>query len=86
MVTAGYDKRPIIWKIPQESQLVFRERESSLDCVRGINPTHFVAGSQNGEISLWSMSKIKPVCKLKDCHKKGWIGALVTSSTNLDRV
>lgn len=77
MVSGGFDKRPIIWKIPQESQLIFRERNSAQDCVRGINPTHFVTGSQEGEVCLWTTAKINPIHKLRDCHEGGWIGAMV---------
>lgn len=77
MVSGGYDKRPIVWKIPQESQLVFKERDYPLDTVRGINQTKFVSGGQDGEICLWSLNKIKPICKIKNMHKGGWIGSLV---------
>lgn len=78
MISASFDKRPIIWKIPQESQLIFKERNYAIDCIKGVNPTHFVSGGQDGEVCLWTLSKVKPVYKMKECHKGGWIGALVS--------
>jgi hypothetical protein len=48
MVSGGCDKRAIVWKIPQEVQLVFKERNYPLDCVIAVDQHHFVTGSQDG--------------------------------------
>ena len=48
VVSAGFDKRAIVWKIPQQNQLQFKERDYSLDCVCAVDPKHFVTGSQDG--------------------------------------
>ena len=48
MVSGGFDKRAIVWKIPQQNQLQFKERDYSLDCVCAVDPKHFVTGSQDG--------------------------------------
>ena len=76
MVSGGFDKRAIVWKIPQETQLVFKERNYSLDCVTAINQFTFVTGSQDGEISMWNVEKVKPVCSVKGAHSSGWVSAL----------
>lgn len=76
MVSVGSDKRAIIWKIPEETQLIFKPRDYPLDGLVALSPYNFVSGGQNGEIALWSTRKDKPVCKLGDMHEKGWIGSL----------
>lgn len=48
MVSTGFDKRAIVWKIPQETQLKYKERNYSVDCVVAIDQQHFVTGSQDG--------------------------------------
>jgi hypothetical protein len=48
MVSGGFDKQAIVWKIPQETQLVFKDRNYSLDCVVAVDQKHFVTGSQDG--------------------------------------
>lgn len=48
MVSVGLDKRAIVWKIPQETQLIYKERFYSLDSVLAIDSKHFVTSSQDG--------------------------------------
>lgn len=71
-VTVGArDKTARVWKIVEESQLVFRGGDSakqglvyaegSLDTVACVDENHFVTGSDNGRVSLWSVFKKKPV-------------------------
>ena len=48
MVSCGFDRKPIVWKIPNETQLIFKERYYSLDCITAIDQHHFVVGSQDG--------------------------------------
>ena len=71
MISVGEDKRPIIWKIPEETQLIFKEKEYSMDCVKGINPTTFITGCQDGSLSLWNTSKTKPMKTLENTHENG---------------
>ena len=56
--------------------MLFNERPFSLDCVAAVNQYYFVTGSENGEISIWNVSKKKPRIILEQQHKNGWISSL----------
>ncbi|KAK6344007.1 pre-rRNA processing protein [Orbilia brochopaga] len=90
------DKSARLWKIVDETQLVFRgggeakfrrrreeedgkaeakEKdkqtayvEGSIDCVCMVDEEHFVTGSDNGAISLWSLHKKKPIFTVSLAH------------------
>ncbi|CAI5755557.1 unnamed protein product [Candida verbasci] len=66
------DKTVMFWKIAEESRLTFRGGDSiekkkrddiyyegSIDVVSMIDETHFLTGSDNGNIALWSLAKKK---------------------------
>ncbi|AET39479.1 ribosomal RNA-processing protein RRP9 Ecym_4433 [Eremothecium cymbalariae DBVPG len=42
--------------------------EGSIDCVAMIDDSHFVTGSDNGNIALWSLSKKKPIFVERTAH------------------
>ncbi|KAI5810226.1 WD40-repeat-containing domain protein [Peziza echinospora] len=82
-VTVGArDRTARLWKIVDETQLVFRGEgdggsqkkrkslypEGSLDCVAMIDEDHFVTGSHNGTLSLWSLHKKKAVFLVATAH------------------
>ena len=69
------DRSARVWKIVDETQLVYqitndvkdKRRQSeqmvpegSMDCVAIIDEQHFITGSDNGDIILWSLNKKKP--------------------------
>ena len=70
------DRTARLWKVVDETQLVFRGDSSkkdphavgSIDCVATIPPAHFVTGSDAGTISLWSMHKKKPLFTVHTAH------------------
>ncbi|KAJ6259902.1 Beta-TrCP [Drechslerella dactyloides] len=87
------DKSARLWKIVDETQLVFRGGgegkirrrrdadepkdeetaaggyvEGSIDCVCMVDEEHFVTGSDNGSISLWSLHKKKPLFTVPTAH------------------
>ncbi|KAL9112474.1 MAG: hypothetical protein Q9227_003316 [Pyrenula ochraceoflavens] len=70
------DRTARMWKVVDESQLVFRGDSSknesyhsgSLDCVVALPPQHFVTGSDSGAIQLWSMHKKKPLYTVPLAH------------------
>ncbi|KAG0130719.1 WD40-repeat-containing domain protein [Tuber indicum] len=45
-----------------------RYEEGTIDCVAMIDEEHFVTGSDNGDISLWSIFKKKPVHTIQLAH------------------
>jgi len=42
------DRTIRLWKIVEESQLVFRSDLASVDCIKYINEDNFISGSDNG--------------------------------------
>ncbi|EEQ34375.1 pre-rRNA processing protein [Microsporum canis] len=71
------DRTARLWKVIDETQLVFRAggmsktcqySPNSTDCVAAMPPTHFVTGSDSGAISLWSIHKKKPLHTIYEAH------------------
>ncbi|KAJ5812165.1 hypothetical protein N7474_008466 [Penicillium riverlandense] len=76
-VSAGArDRTARLWKVVDETQLVFRGGSSkhapypdnNIDCVAPLPPSHFVTGSDSGSISLWSIHKKKPLHTIPLAH------------------
>ncbi|WBW70957.1 U3 snoRNP-associated protein Rrp9 [Schizosaccharomyces osmophilus] len=72
ITVGGRDRSSRLWKIVEESQLVFRSggnsikmtggyMEGSVDCVTIVDENHFITGSDNGVLALWSLQRKKPV-------------------------
>jgi ribosomal RNA-processing protein 9 len=77
MISVGYDKQPIIWKIEEEKILKFSKLPFSIDCVTQLNPFTFATGSENGDLHLWAVNKKKPIYSLRGCFPCGWLSSLV---------
>ena len=81
----GFDERPVsggrdrcarVWKIRDETHLVFRAPHDaglggSVDAVRVIDRDRFVSGGDDGGLSLWSTRRKKPVVTIKRAHGSG---------------
>lgn len=86
VTVGGRDRSAILWKIPEETRLTFQlgknDPSGSLDVVSMIDDTHFVTGSDNGNISLWSTTKKRPLYTETEAHGKttdrypNWITSL----------
>uniref|UniRef100_A0A7I4Y5S1 WD_REPEATS_REGION domain-containing protein n=1 Tax=Haemonchus contortus TaxID=6289 RepID=A0A7I4Y5S1_HAECO len=64
VVTAGRQDRSCrLWKVEDESQLLFNGHTTciSMDCVAMLNDEHFVSGSADGSLCVWSIWKKKPL-------------------------
>lgn len=87
------DRTARLWKVVDETQLVFRGgasknapyRESNIDCVAPLPPNHFVTGSDSGSISLWSMHKKKPLHTIPLAHGLDPIPPLDELSPEIDK-
>lgn len=73
------DRTAIVWKIPEESRLTFRGGdhskardldvlEGSIDCCAMLDNQLFVTGSDNGNVTLWSLAKKKPLYIYRHGH------------------
>lgn len=68
LVSVGSDRSCRIWKVPEETQLLFKGQSASVDCCSFVNQSTFVSGSQDGSIGLWSMFKKKAVHLVHNAH------------------
>ena len=71
------DRTARLWKVVDETQLVFRADShpkhetfsaGSVDCVAALPPSHFVTGSDSGAINLWTIHKKKPLFTVPAAH------------------
>lgn len=67
-LTVGRDRTMHLWKVPEESRLIFRAPASSLECCCFINNDEFLSGSDDGSVELWSVLRKKPVSIIRNAH------------------
>jgi len=79
ITAGGRDGTVRVWKIVEESQLVFNTpsigssgagatTSGSVDGVKLIDEEHFATCGEDGHLSLWSVMKKKPICTIKRAH------------------
>ncbi|CAG9786332.1 unnamed protein product [Diatraea saccharalis] len=83
ITAGGRDCTVRIWKIVEESQLIFNGPIGSLDEVKLLDEEHFVSGSDNGSLCVWSVLKKKPLCTVLEAHGSEndtprWITSIAT--------
>ncbi|GAB2262583.1 hypothetical protein Droror1_Dr00003580 [Drosera rotundifolia] len=66
-LTVGRDRTMQLYKVPEESHIVFRA-SGSLECGCFVSDDTFLSGSNDGGIQLWSILKKKPVFIVKNVH------------------
>lgn len=76
VVSCGRDRSVRMWKIPEETQLVFYGNSGSMDCVKMINDEYYVTGGDDGSLSLWSNARKKPVSVVANAHGGKWISSV----------
>jgi ribosomal RNA-processing protein 9 len=61
--TSGADRTVRLWKVGEQSQLIFRAAAADVhtDAVAAINDAWFLSGGADGAIALWHASKKRPV-------------------------
>ncbi|XP_015574906.1 U3 snoRNP-associated protein-like EMB2271 [Ricinus communis] len=68
VLATGRDRTMQLFKVPEESRLIFRSSASSLECCCFIDNDEFLSGSDDGNIELWTAQKKKPVYIVKNAH------------------
>ncbi|KAK4782407.1 hypothetical protein SAY86_016509 [Trapa natans] len=76
VLTVGRDRTMQLFKIPEESRIVFRAPASSLECCCFINNDEYITGSDDGGIELWSMLRKKPIYIVKNAHSSTYCSNL----------
>jgi ribosomal RNA-processing protein 9 len=80
-VTSGArDGSVRVWKIVDESQLVFHGHSGSIDCVCYVDDNHFFSGADDGSLALWSTFKKKPLVTVCKAHSGEIVAAPMDSS------
>ncbi|XP_062096910.1 U3 snoRNP-associated protein-like EMB2271 [Humulus lupulus] len=79
VLTVGRDRSMQLFKVPEESRLVFRAPASSLECCCFISNDEFLSGTDDGSVELWSLLRKKPAYIVKNAH------ALLASNKNLEQ-
>ncbi|KAF2293149.1 hypothetical protein GH714_037981 [Hevea brasiliensis] len=62
VLATGRDRTMQLFKVPEESRLIFRASASSLECCCFIDNDEFLSGSDDGNIELWSVQKRSLSC------------------------
>merc|ERR1711879_1113565 len=60
-VTGGFDQSCRLWKVSDESQLVFKTHSLATDSCGIITDSQWLTGDQNGCVCLWTTAKKKPL-------------------------
>eukprot|EP01101_Sappina_pedata_P007689 TRINITY_DN4110_c0_g1_i1.p2 TRINITY_DN4110_c0_g1~~TRINITY_DN4110_c0_g1_i1.p2 ORF type:complete len:588 (-),score=257.17 TRINITY_DN4110_c0_g1_i1:56-1750(-) len=68
VVTGGKNGTVRLWKVLEESQLLFQGHTSSVDSVKFLSEDTFVSGSQDGSIAVWGAWKKTPLAKSENAH------------------
>lgn len=68
VLTSGQDRTCRVWKVPEESQLIFRGYGQAIDTVAYVTGTEWLSGGSDGGVSLWSQMKKKPISVQRSAH------------------
>lgn len=66
-LTVGRDRTMQLYKVPEESRMIYRS-SASLECCCFASNDEFLSGSDDGSIELWSVMRKKPVSIVKNAH------------------
>jgi len=81
-ITVGCRDRSLrLWKIPEESQLIYNGHKNSIDCVSMLTEEYFVTGADDCSICVWHINKKKPQISYHRAHvgadkERCWISAI----------
>ena len=68
VTSGGFDSTLRLWKIAEETQLIFQGKGESIECAKYIDEQHFISGTMSGTISLWSMQKKRALFTVEQAH------------------
>lgn len=72
-LTCGTDRTCRIWKIPEESQLVFRGNWVNIESCAYVTQGEWVTGDGQGSVQLWNSTKKKPTYTCRNAHISDYI-------------
>eukprot|EP01114_Cavostelium_apophysatum_P023179 TRINITY_DN8652_c0_g1_i1.p1 TRINITY_DN8652_c0_g1~~TRINITY_DN8652_c0_g1_i1.p1 ORF type:complete len:445 (-),score=91.01 TRINITY_DN8652_c0_g1_i1:16-1350(-) len=77
-VTSSYDQTVRLWKVVEQTQLVFKGNKSSIDCISMISNDKFMSGSQDGAVTFWSGDKKRPSDNFREAHGNNWVTSVAS--------
>ena len=84
LTAGGKDASLRIWKFVEESQLVYNISSPGvcIDCCAYIDDSHFLSGSTDGSLCVWTVNNKSPIYTVKNAHgslgASSWIASLAT--------
>ena len=82
-LSCGADRTCRVWKIAEESQLVFRGHCLTIESAAYVTGGEWISGSADGSVQFWRSTKKKPVFSARDAHG---ISPSSTTNTNTNKV
>eukprot|EP01022_Parablepharisma_sp_SALTPOND_P021049 TRINITY_DN3_c0_g1_i1.p2 TRINITY_DN3_c0_g1~~TRINITY_DN3_c0_g1_i1.p2 ORF type:complete len:498 (+),score=37.39 TRINITY_DN3_c0_g1_i1:4024-5517(+) len=73
VITGGSDGQAILWKLSDETQLLYKSSCQALDCIHTISEKYFASTGDNSTIELWAAAKKSPIFTLGKVHDAPWI-------------
>lgn len=67
-LSCGADRTCRVWKIAEESQLVFRGHCLTIESAAYVTGGEWITGSADGSVQFWRSTKKKPVFSARDAH------------------
>lgn len=67
-LSCGSDRSVRLWRVNDESHLVYRGKNSMIDCVSMLTPDLFVSGDEGGHVSLWKQTQKRPIATIHGAH------------------
>ena len=68
LLSVGRDRSCRVWKVPEDSQLVYSSGMRGIESCALITPTQWATGHDDGSISIWSQLKKKPAVTIQHAH------------------
>jgi ribosomal RNA-processing protein 9 len=68
VLTVARDRTMLLYKIPEESHVVYRAPNSSLESCCFITNDEYLSGSDDGSLAHWGMLRKKPIHIIKNAH------------------
>jgi ribosomal RNA-processing protein 9 len=85
-LSSSSDRSVRMWKVADDSHLVFRGHKASIDNVQYLTPESYISSGQDGSLCVWKETQKKPVVHRNCAHgcepgsRDGrWISAMASS-------
>uniref|UniRef100_A0A383W750 Uncharacterized protein n=1 Tax=Tetradesmus obliquus TaxID=3088 RepID=A0A383W750_TETOB len=80
VVSVGHDHTCRLWKIPEESHLVFRSPSMAQYAVSYVTGNEWVSGGADGSLQVWNTMKKKPQSVYRNAHVSRSSGAAAAAA------